>query len=92
MNCTSIVGNRYVSNAATTLATVLATIFRLYAPARRTGVLFSVAGTDVEMCKSLNLKKTLYECSTVAQIAQRFFPNTVLLAFRTIQPFNFWLI
>jgi len=47
--------------------------------------LFYVAGTDIEMCKSFNLKKTLYERWTVAQIAQRFEPSTALWAFHTIQ-------
>jgi len=31
-------------------------------------LLFHVVDTDVEMCKSFNLKKTLYDSSTVAQI------------------------
>jgi len=38
------------------------------------------------MSKSFNLKKTLYDSSTVAQIAEPFEPNTVLQAFHTIQP------
>ena len=38
------------------------------------------------MCKSFNLKKTLYDSSTVAQIAERFERNTVLRAFHTVQP------
>jgi len=38
------------------------------------------------MCKSFNLKKTLYDSSIVAQTAGRFEPNTVLWAFHTIQP------
>jgi len=71
-------GNWFVSNAAMTLATVLATIPISSA--------FYVAGTDVEMCKSFNFKKTLYKSSTVAQIAERFEPSTVLWGFHTIQP------
>ena len=31
--------------------------------------LFHAAGTYVEMCKSFNLKKTLYDSSTVAHVA-----------------------
>jgi len=50
----SIVGNRYVSNAAMTLATVSATIPVLLFLSVRAGTayrhLFHVAGTDVEMC------------------------------------------
>jgi len=42
------------------------------------------------MCKSFNLKKTLYDSSTVAQIAEPFEPNTVLQAFHTIQPCIFY--
>jgi len=53
--------------------------------------LFHVAGTDVEMCKLFNLKKTLYESSTVARIAKRFELNTVLWAVQIIQPFNYSL-
>jgi len=87
----SIVGRWCVSNAAMTLATVSATsipvlFFWRYALLRRTGTFFNVADTDVEMCKPFNLKKTLYDCSTVAQIAERFELNTVLWAFHTIQP------
>jgi len=41
------------------------------------------------MCKSFSLKKILYESSTVAQIAERFEPNTVLWAFHTLQPSSF---
>jgi len=85
----SIVGHLYVSNAAMTLAIVSATIPVLFSDGtRRYGVPapFYVAGTDVEMCKSFNLKKTLYDSSTVVQIAERFEPNTVLWAFHTIQP------
>jgi len=36
------------------------------------------AGTDVEMCKSFNLKKTLYDSSTIVQKAQHFAPNTIV--------------
>jgi len=36
--------------------------------------------------QSFNLKKTLYKSLSVAQIAERFEPNTVLWAFHTIQP------
>jgi len=61
-----------------TLATVLATIpvlfFSRYTPVRRTDTFFHVAGTDLD------------DSSTVAQIAERFDPNTVLWAFHTIQP------
>jgi len=42
---------------------------------------------------SFNLKKTLYESSTVAQIAERFESNTVLWVFHTndtIQPAIKW--
>ena len=49
MNCTSIVGNWYVSKTAMILATVLTTI----------SLLFSVAGTDAEICKSFILKKNI---------------------------------
>jgi len=81
----SLVGHSYVSNAVMTLATVSATIqmffFSRYAPRYP----FRVVGTDVEMCKSFNLKKTLYSSnSTVAQTAERFKPSTVLWAFHTI--------
>ena len=41
--------------------------------------------------KSFNLKKTLYDSSAVAQIAERFKPNTVLWAFDTIQPSS-WIL
>jgi len=69
--------NWYVSNAAMTLATVLATIPVLFSDGTcRYGVraLFHVAGIDVKMRKSFSLKKTLYD--TVVQIAERFEPNT----------------
>jgi len=69
---------------------VLATIPVLFfLTVRRTGSLFHVAGTDVEMCKSFNLKKTSYDSSTVTHIAEHFEPNTVLWAFHTIQPSSF---
>ena len=83
--------NWYVSNAAMTLATVLATIpvlfFWRYAPVWRAGTSFMLqpAGTDVEKCKSFSLKKTLSESSTVAQTAERFEPNTLLWTFHTIR-------
>jgi len=41
------------------------------------------------MCKSFNFKKTLYDSSTVAQIAECFEPNTVLWADDTIRPSSF---
>jgi len=43
--------------------------FWWYVPARRIGSFSHVAGTDAEMRKSFNLKKTLYHSSTVAQTA-----------------------
>jgi len=56
-------GYWYASNATMTLATVLSTIrllfFWRYAPVRRTGTFFHVAGTDVEMCNSFNLKNII---------------------------------
>ena len=48
--------------------------------------LFRDADADVDMRKSFSLKKTLYDSSTVTQIAERFEPNTVLRTFHTIQP------
>jgi len=63
----SIVGHWYISNAAMTLATVSATIPVLFSDDMRcygVPVPCYVAGTDVEMCKSLNFKKTLYDSST----------------------------
>ena len=47
---------------------------------------------QLQMCKSSNLEKTLYKSSTVAQIAESFEPNTVLWAFHTIQPSNFFSV
>jgi len=41
------------------------------------------------MCKSHNLKKTLYDSSTVAQTAERFEANTVLWVFHRIQPSSY---
>jgi len=80
MNCTSIVGNWYVSNAAMTLATnyvsnYSSAIFLNYASVPGTCSFLHVAGTDVEMCKSL---KALHESSTVSQIVERFESNAVL--------------
>ena len=91
MNYTSIVGNWYVSNAARTLATNYVSKYSsAFFLATRVGTayrhLFYVAGTDAEMRKSFNLKEKIIESSTVAQIAERFKPNTVLWAFHTIQP------
>ena len=85
MKCSGIVGNWFVSSAAMTLATMLATtsvFFRRYASVRRTDAFYHlfIAGTDVEMCESFNLNKTLYESSTVTKIAERFEPNIVLWA------------
>ena len=58
MNCTSIVGNWYVSNAAMTLATVLATIpvffFWRHAHARRTITFFHGAG-NVQMYRDVQI-------------------------------------
>ena len=82
-------GHWYVSNAEITLANVSATIPVLFLMVH-TGTayqhLFNVADTDVEMCKSFDLKKALYDSSTVAQMAERFEPNTVLWAFHTLHP------
>jgi len=95
MNCTSIVGNWYVSNAAMTLATVLATIPVFFSDGTRLhGVplpffMVQVMYRCIEMCKSFNLNKTLYKSSTDAQVAERFEPNTVLRAFHTIQLFSY---
>jgi len=80
MNCTSIVGNWYVSNAAMTLATNYGSncsnaFFSELRIATGYRHLLHVAGTDVEMCKSL---KTLHESSTVSQIFERFESNAVL--------------
>jgi len=61
-----------------------------YSVPARTGTFYHVAGTDIEMCKTFNLKKTLHDSSTVAQIAYRFELNTVLWAFDTIQPSSFF--
>ena len=76
------------SNAAMTLATVSATIPVLLFLTVRTGTayrhFFLVAGTDIEMCKLFNFNKSLYDSSTVAQIVERFEPNTVLCAFHII--------
>jgi len=52
-----------------TLATVLTTIPLLFPNGTRSRHLFHVAGTDEEMCKLFISKKTLYDSSTVAQIA-----------------------
>jgi len=55
-----------------TLATVSATISVFFSDGTRwydVPALFHVADTDVEMCKSFDLKKTLYHSSTVAQMA-----------------------
>ena len=52
--------------------------FLMVSAGRRTGTFYYVSGTDVEMCKSFNLKTTLYDSSTVSQIAERFEPNTIL--------------
>jgi len=54
--------------------------------------LFNVAGTDAEMCNSFDLKNTSYESSTIAEIAERFEPSTVLWAFHTIQPSSLTVI
>jgi len=77
-----------------TLATVSATIPMLFSdgmPVRHTSTFFHVAHTDAEMCKSFNLKKTLYDSSTFAQKAEHFKANTVLWAFCTIQSSSFLL-
>jgi len=54
-----------------TLATASATVPVLFLTVRAYTAyrpFFCVAGTDVKKCKSFNLKKTLYDSSTVAQI------------------------
>jgi len=48
------------------------------------GKSFNLKKADEQMCKSFNLKKASYESSTVAQIDERFEPNTVLWTFDTI--------
>jgi len=94
MNCTIIVGNWCVNNAAVTLATVLATTVA-YSSALFLTVLAAMTYRHFFMLQvqtSFNLKKTSYESSTVAQIAERVEPNTVLWAFHTIQPSSFKLL
>jgi len=53
--------------------------------------LFTCCRHRCRYVQSFNLKKTLYESSTVAQIAKRFEPNTVLWAFHAIQPSSWHL-